>query len=312
MTEERESFPEIKHLRHLADTLAYFPNAPDVLNYRGTVKLHGTNMCASQEAGGDVRVFSRHRELGANKDNSGCHAWTMKRMPHFERLFEAVRSRSGCGDDVRVCIFGEFAGRGIQKRVGISAAEPFLAIFCVTIDGRRADLASFADLHDNEARIWNVLQFGTWDLLIRKADPMFVGSITEDLAERVGADCPAAKALGCPGAGEGIVWTCTDIDSSRLWFKSKCKAHSVCSAPPKKEKGKSDLQFAQEFAEAFVTEARLEQGLQYLQEMGLDAVPGNFIKWVVQDVVKEEGECSKDCKDAVARKASVWFKKKFV
>lgn len=46
-----------------------------------------------------------------------------------------------------------------------------------------------------------------------------------------------------------------------------------------------------EMVENFVTENRLKQGLDYLQEQHLDAEPKNlgpYIKWVIGDIAKEE------------------------
>lgn len=69
--------------------------------------------------------------------------------------------------------------------------------------------------------------------------------------------------------------------------------------PPKKVKilnpiDEEMLKGAKEFADNFVTEARLQQGIQVMQsELLLEPTPentGHFIKWIVNDVFKEERE----------------------
>lgn len=117
------------------------------------------------------------------------------------------------------------------------------------------------------------------------------------------------------GAGEGIVWACTQNNSPRLWFKTKGASHVTPIKPQKRESadhnGHSTLH-------ALVTEQRLEQGIEYLREMGhpleLRSVPV-FTQWVAGDVIKEEGDNAVasglkegDVRKAVSRMAAVWFK----
>ena len=176
------------------------------------------------------------------------------------------------------------------------------------------DLAGFPDLHDNENRIYNVLQFGTYELKVTKSDVLASQEEVDRLAEEVGADCPAARFMGLSGHGEGIVWTCADIDSSKLWFKGKCAEHMVSGKAPSVKPGPdSDQIFAEEFAEAYATQARMLQGLDYVSEMGLQLSFETFIPWVVGDVLKEEGagltpEQTQECKKCVAQKAAAFLR----
>ena len=73
----------------------------------------------------------------------------------------------------------------------------------------------------------------------------------------------------------------------------------------------------QEFVDNVVTENRLEQGLGYMNEMGISVDSkntGEFLRWVVTDVLKEETDTivanqfdMKKIKGAVVNKARVWF-----
>ena len=314
-------FPSIQHLRHLADTLAHFPDAPPDLRYLGTVKLHGTNMGVSQaRAGAPVIAQSRNRLLSLEHDNRGTAEFVHERTDAFLRLFSAVRARAGAAPDAPVMLFGELAGRKVQSGVGISEAEKFCALFCVKVGDRYEDLEWYADvLRDEPSRIFNVLQFGRYEAVVRTADPLASEARLQELAEAVGRDCPAARFLGHPGRGEGIVWTCADVASERVWFKSKSAAYcAAVNAPKPPPPDTAELaKLAWDFAVTHVTEARLLQGLDHLVES--ERAPdrpesiGPFVKWVVEDTLKEEGGAltaaqARACRKEVASMAAAWFR----
>lgn len=74
---------------------------------------------------------------------------------------------------------------------------------------------------------------------------------------------------------------------SGVFYPSK---KSKCLAPIDEELLKS----VKEFANNFVTESRLKQGVEFLKtELLLEPIPENtgaFIKWIVTDIFKEENE----------------------
>ena len=115
--------------------------------------------------------------------------------------------------------------------------------------------------------------------------------------------------------GEGIVYKCTTDFS--LIFKSKGTKHSVSKIKTLNAVDVEVMAGIQEFVESVVTENRLEQGLGYLTEMGIDINPkttGEFLRWVVTDVLKEETDTivvnqfdMKKVKSAVVSKARVWY-----
>lgn len=100
-------------------------------------------------------------------------------------------------------------------------------------------------------------------------------------------------------------------------FKTKDPRHSVskvktiASVDPEKVKG------IKEFIEYAVTDNRLNQGLDYLKECNLPiemTSTGEFIKWVMKDILKEELETMnasgiepKDINGSVAQKAKLFF-----
>jgi hypothetical protein len=292
-------FPKIGRLCHAVDSCKYYRDLPDVLTYEGTVKLHGTNTAVVQDSpDGPIAVQSRNKFIEPNvpgrpkTDNCGSAAFVVARESEFKEIFAAIRSRTETAvvakliveDDVvvlkltqPVVLFGEFVGRGVQKGVGVSAFDPFLVLFDAVVGNRRVP---FLDARIARG-IRNVREFQTWTLSVPLDDVDGATERADAIAEDVGADCPVARALGKPGKGEGVVWRCVDHPSSRLWFKSKCAEHSVAAPAPKPATARGA---AEEFADSFVTPARLRQAV----DAG-HTLLGQFVKWVVDDVMAEEG-----------------------
>lgn len=125
--------------------------------------------------------------------------------------------------------------------------------------------------------------------------------------------------VGLNTTGEGVVWKQTEnIEDTSMWFKVKGEKHAVSKnkvlSPVDVEKVKN----VKEFVDAVCTDARLEQGIEYLKEMQLTVDrknTGTYLKWVVSDVLKEEidrlvesGLCVKDVTKAISDKSRVfWF-----
>lgn len=304
------AFPSVRHLRHVVTDFPYFPALPPTLSFHGTVKLHGTNLGIVQDrADAPLQVQSRSRVLTREADNFGSWAFVHERLASFQSWFDRIRVELKVPPDSSVQLFGELAGRGIQKGMGISNVDKFVALFAASVDGKFQDWRRFADVQDEDNRVYNVSRFGTYELSVDAASPLDIEDRLKEMTEAVGQDCPAARYLGSRGAGEGIMWTCTDCDSTRLWFKSKCQAHSV--RPVKAPIAESVDDMVQ-----FVTEQRLLQGLEHLKEAGLDETIGNighFTRWVAKDVLKEEGQLlttlqAKASTRAISAVANNWFK----
>ncbi len=76
----------------------------------------------------------------------------------------------------------------------------------------------------------------------------------------------------------------------------------------------------EDFVSKHLTEERLTQGWNWLAEMKMpqnETSTGNFIKWLFNDIIKEEideltasGLTTKDLGGAVAKNSKLWFFKK--
>jgi hypothetical protein len=289
-------FPHIGHLRHLCGFLKKEEETatlPPRLRYRGTVKLHGTNSAVAELTSGDELLLAQSRtrfvEVGA--DNCGFAAFVEERRAAFAALFARVRSELGLTDAAPCRLFGEFAGKGVQKAVGISEAPKFFAIFAVHAGDRFHDLEAFPGLWDEASRIFNVLQFGVWHLELLRIDAMSSLAEVDAATEAVGRRCPGAAFLGLEGPGEGLVWQCLDrLEDSALWFKSKAEA--TPAALPDGAGGQSLEARAKAFAAAVVTPARLEQAEEAARlagKVGAAAI-GAIVVWIAEDALREEGQ----------------------
>lgn len=133
------SFPPVGHLRHLA---ALFEKCPDVvpsgaavLQYRGTTKIHVTNAAVGLPKGSNLACQSRTRVVDEDRNNHGSAAFVGQRRVEFEGRFARFREGLPSEDADGPChIFGEFAGRGIQRGVAVSGLPKFF--FKVAPDGQ--------------------------------------------------------------------------------------------------------------------------------------------------------------------------------
>ena len=136
----------------------------------------------------------------------------------------------------------------------------------------------------------------------------FCDEITQ-LVKEVEEECPVAKYFGVSGTGEGIVWQYYDR-KNRLIFKTKGEKHKISKTKRVVEVDTMKVTSIDKFVEYAVTENRLKQALE---EVG-DEDFGDFIKWVFNDIKKEEldvleDNCLtiKDVSKSIAVKARNWF-----
>jgi hypothetical protein len=287
----------------------------DVVEYVGTVKLHGTHGDVIQNRDtGEIIVQSRNRVLSEEQDN--CHFAKFVRNRCQEELCDVFEHVASFHPEAKsIGVYGEFCGKKIQSGVGVSLFDPFFVIVDVRVDdGWRhssAILAAIADHLDTKStsggngssrNVYSVFEFPRFHVKLDARDPEPARELIDRLTEEVGSDCPVARKLLTASdsagnakklklPGEGIVWKCQH--GSRHWFKSKCEAHAVVADTPKKREkngdGGNDV-VVDEFLARYVTPARLRQGLDYLREFNLPMATSStraFVKWVRDDTLKE-------------------------
>jgi hypothetical protein len=225
---EFKKYPSIEQYRHLIVKLQKNKTLPNILNFSGTVKLHGTNAGISYINGeSSINIQSRNRILSEKDDNLGCFKFLNSKVENIINLCKIIPGNS-------ILIVGEFCGKGIQGGVGISKLDPFYVIFDIFIDDKWQSIDKFRNILDISNRIYNIMQFEMYNFkldlnLLDNQD--YINSNAESLqnmAEKIGKQCPISKYFNIEGGGEGIVWKCVEAPGfSDLWFKSECQKHSV-------------------------------------------------------------------------------------
>ena len=314
-------FPSIDSFRHAVATVkrAYeYKQLPlPKIMYTGTVKLHGTNAGIHVDLNTKALIpQSRERELTVDSDNAGFARWVEDNRVDLLRYFNEAFGdlvREGAG----FTVFGEWIGPGIQKNVAINglSAKKFVIMSVAfddeiedTEDGQRLCVFYNGLTHAKlgialPENVHLISEIQPVQLLIDFAQPDLVVAELERLTNEYETQCPFAAQFGLEGIGEGLVWSplCLDFEEviplnmqQRMWFKTKGEKHG--------NKGTNNtvkVAVTAEKVEDFnallaqiMPEWRLEQGMTKLREGGVaepsKAHTGDFIKWVVGDVHKEE------------------------
>ena len=283
----------------------YNPTAPlPTLKYEGTVKLHGTNAGIVYDVTKDTLSYqSRERELSLTSDNAGFMLF-MSQPEVEEKLREKLLTISqACSYFAHpvkeVALFGEWCGAGIQKGVAISELPKMFVTFAVKVffgedNSNWVKLPGFRTVSIPEHRIFSIYQFPTYEVEIDFEKPEVAQNEMIKITEAVENECPVGKHFGVSGVGEGVVWMPITPDwySSDFWFKVKGEKHSVSKVKTLAPIDVELIATQRAFIESVVTEARLEQGLHNLVNEQLKPFEmsslGDFIRWVFNDVIKEE------------------------
>jgi hypothetical protein len=276
-----------------------------ILTFIGTVKIHGTNAGIVKYSDGRVEFQSRSRVLSLEDDNSGFMNEMVQKDLNF--LFNGFEFND------HVAIYGEWCGGNIQKGVAINGLPKMFVIFGIKVDGEWINLPF--QLHDNNNGIYNILQFPTYRVNIDFSNPELSQNKIIDMTVSVEDCCPVGEHFGINGVGEGIVFTY--IKDQNLKFKSKGEKHSVTKIKKLNPVDTESINSINEFVEYVVTENRLEQGLSILKENNIEIdskSTGQFLSWVVKDVLKEEGDTieknkldESKVKSSISNKARTWF-----
>lgn len=295
-----QAYPSTSQFRQAAKFLAGKEREVVLI---GTVKIHGTNGSFIQfEPQGKIYKQSKSRLLDPTHDNFGfCNNFDQFDLqPLFDQVIALVGEENV---EYPIEIAGEWAGKNvdngrmIQKGVAVSEVEQFFSIFGVRLGayedncGRKIGWLpseSICNIALRKHRIYNIFDFGSYDILLDTNFPQMISNQLAELTEMVEEECPVGKFFGVKGIGEGIVWKPANNlgVTPESWFKVKGKKHTVCKVKTLAPVDVEKLNSINEFVEYAVTENRLEQGLQ---EVGLDQkLIGKFIGWVNQDIHKEE------------------------
>lgn len=264
------------------------------LDYIGTVKLHGTNAGVRREQNGDLIPQSRNRILSLDSDNYGFAKFVDENSDAINEIFDKMSPKAV---STSITLYGEWVGTGIQGNVAVAQLEPHWVLFNAKFNGNY-DPTYYPipiELQNNDVGIYNIFQIPYYKVSINFQAPDIVLHEINELTNKVEESCPWGKFRGVDGVGEGIVWVPCELPNiSDLWFKTKGAKHSGSSHKVRGIKAKISVEKANSIAECLeivLPDMRLQQGVSYLKENYYDmdhTSMGAFLKWVSQDVLKEE------------------------
>ena len=278
------------------------------IKFKGTTKLHGTNAGIVLYNDGTMSFQSRERVLSLTDDNAGfMYAMIGKQL---EFLFEGISFNDS------VAIYGEWCGQGIQKGVAIAQLPKMFVIFACKVDDKWVEFTK----SDPDQLIFNINDFKTWEIDIDFNQPELSQNQLIDWTLEVENECPVGKQFGITGIGEGIVFSAI-WNNQQLSFKSKGEKHSASKVKIISSVNVDEINSINEFVDYVLTDSRLQQGLDKLKEMGKEISQkstGDFLRWIVNDVIKEEQDTIvqnkldlKKINSAISNKARIWFFQNF-
>jgi len=276
-----------------------------VLEFTGTVKLHGTNGAVVIDKDLNVEAQSRTRTLSLESDNYGFCQWVIANRWLFLNKYSDYVTEN---ELKTLHIFGEWCGSNIQANVGLTGIDKTFIIFNIlqtSNDGQEKWLSTeeLKHLTSSKDSIYSVFDFKHYNLSIDTKDPSQGLELADKIRDGIDELCPVAKALGSNADsmnGEGNVWRCTTEGYTHLAFKHKGISHERSGKAPKAQKVEESLtEVQQEAYNTLLKEAcsvdRLAQGIEFLIENNLELVHKNinvYLKWFMGDVQKE-------CKDPI-------------
>lgn len=304
----------VKTIRHIAryertdenGEVVYNNNAFPILEFTGTVKLHGTNGGIWYK-NGKVTALSRRNLLTLQNDNYGFAAWVRRNSDYLEQLLSSYSE---------AVLYGEWVGEGIQSGVAISQIEKaFFAFelrdYSLLDEGMPQRFAASCP----DIRLFNIYHYPTYKTEIDFNYPELSIPLLTEITQQVESQCPIGFEFGIDGTGEGVVWS-TIYKDQMFRFKVKGEKHSVTKVKKLVAVNPEKVSSVKEFVESVVTENRINQAMQETKADSVEKT-GDLLRWIANDIIEEEGDVLvesnlvwKDVASAIANKArTIFFEK---
>lgn len=338
----------VKHIKHSSSFVGLDENSEPIyenlrpkpiLRFQGTVKIHGTlgAICYSSQSG--LYTQSRKNVLSIEKDNIGFCSFVHVRKIICRGIIKNISDRFEIDtNDNIITLFGEFFGGSIQKGVGVNGLEKSFAIFDIKItpidENEESHWLNMDDVLgsvlNNELgshNIYFINQFPVFEIEINFNKPEMYQNKLIDYTMIVEENCPVAQQLRednnirdeqASTIGEGIVFK-GEYKGERLSFKLKGQKHTSTKIKklPVVDEAKENLK--NEVVNKITPAFRLEQGIQEtfdtLNGGEIDRKNmGDFIRWVMKDIIKEDldivadvGLCMKDINSKISKVVRDYF-----
>ncbi|RPA91831.1 hypothetical protein L873DRAFT_1751434 [Choiromyces venosus 120613-1] len=292
---------------------------PSKARFMGTLKLHGYNATIIfRNHDRHNPVFQSRNRVVTSQDAGPIPSLLNGKPLHLlvdkiMKTYNLGKERPDATPFSEIMIAGEVAGRDIYRNVAINRLPRFFCIFNIRVDGTWVDMREYNDVSIESERIFNIMNWPTWEVIIDfMEDTTEISNWMYEMTKGVEDECPFAASFldsrgrKISGTGEGLVWTMIPFEGetwpsncATLWnFKTKGEKFEVVSRiKPTPPRDPDAIGLATAFVDYAITEARFEQGIEYLREMGLFEHGRNgkrstpqFTKWVENDVIEEEWE----------------------
>lgn len=277
----------------------YDPSIPKpTITFHGTVKLHGTNASVAFNAPKGIWYQSRENIITPEKDNAGFAFFAETNKEHFMRIIHDVAAEHDIDmHQNTITVYGEWAGRGIQKNVAISELDKAFYLFGIKVSPFNTEQVAYWVDHgsyDNPSvRIFNIEGFDKFAVDVDFNNPKMAQNTFYELTEQVEQECPVAKHFGVSGIGEGIVWT-AEYKGDSYRFKTKGDKHAGKSkVKTVKKVDNAKLQLMIDTADKVTPVWRLEQMLEKTFDFMNGGTMnrsklGDFIRLVIKDIMEED------------------------
>ncbi|CAF1406632.1 unnamed protein product [Adineta steineri] len=309
-----------------------------IMNFIGTVKLHGTNAAIGYQKDSHPWCQSRNRVITPNNDNAGFakHIYPYANNFFFSDILPhcpTIRHHYENGD--KIVIFGEWCGGTIQKNVAIYDLPTMFIIFKIQIvnqytgtdaDNQEQHATSYW-LHPQEwsnikchvRSIYNIFDFPTYTIQVDFNRPELSQETLTKITEQVERQCPVGAHFNRFGIGEGVVWAEWTQTAGNLTFKVKGRQHQVTQGKALVSVNVAKFTRVDHFIQYSCTENRMRQALDYMREQNVSIEMKNlriFLRWLVTDICKEEKAAmnasninTKEIHEAISKRTKAWFMK---
>ena len=202
------------------------------ITFTGTVKLHGTNAGITFTPSKGVVAQKRSSLLDPEQYNAHFEFNRFVQITKAEEIFQIMKGLHNVfcdNEEDQITLYGEWAGKNIQKGVSISELPKSFYAFDILITNEDRGIYKWEKTYGIDFAtegIYNIYDFPHYRLEIDFNKPQEFQNYLVEQTELVEKCCPVAKELGFEGIGEGIVWTGFWQDEKYI-FKVKGEKHST-------------------------------------------------------------------------------------
>lgn len=313
------NFTHIKQFRNVIGDIYHYYEGQEkpVLKFQGTVKLHGTNAGVCYD-GSTMWCQSRKNVITVEKDNAGFAFFVESNKEWFKKTMKELYK-----EDYIISLYGEWCGGSIQKGVALNQLSKKFVLFAVKYTNKKEHEDHFyikpIVTPPAEIDVYNIWDFKTWEIDIDFSNPAHAQNQIVDWVLSVEKECPFSKEFGVSGIGEGIVFSHFDENEKRQYiFKAKGEKHSASKVKTIAKIDPEKMDNINEFIAYSVTENRLKQAIEQVFVIKGESPQiekmGDFLRWVISDIMREEIDTMKvnklepkDVNKFISAKARTWF-----